>query len=222
MTLSIFSKSAAALVLALSLSSGAATAATLGGITFDDDAFADSVALTSGSPFNTDFSGLLGSSNQSVADIGTSNNSPIIEVSFTDNIAVNGAGTDIYVYVPGEVFAIEAGLTAAFSPGTSIQAAGVNPAAQLFFDNAPLNPFGFNPNSFLLAIDLDDFGLAAGAELSSFFLKRGDIEGGIYGVGAVNSRSVGTPPPPNVVPLPAAGWLLIGAFGFLGAFRRRS
>ena len=211
-------------LLALALSVGAANAATIGGITFENDAFADDVALASGSPLNTNFSGLLGSSNQSVADIGTSNNSPILEIFFTDNVAVNGVGTDIFVYVPGEVFAIQAGLTEAFSPGTSVQAAGVDPATQLFFDNAPLNPFGFNPNSFLLAIDLDDFGLAAGAELSSFFLKRGDIEGGIYGVGAVNSRSVVTPPPPppNVIPLPAAGWLLVGAFGLLGTFRRRS
>lgn len=208
-------------ILALTLSIGAASAATIGSISFDDDAFADDVALASGSPSNTDFSGLLGDSNQSIADIGTSNNSPIIEILFTDNVAVNDVGTDIFVYVPGEVFAVEAGLTASFSPGTSVQASAVNPASQVFFDDAPLNPFGFNPNSILLAIDLDDFGLAAGAELSSFFLQRGDIEGGIYGVGAVNSRSVGTSPP-SAVPLPASWLLFVGAFGVLGTLRRRS
>lgn len=209
-------------VLALTFSVGTAGAATIGSITFDNDAFADAVSLTSGSPANTDFSGLLGSSNQSVANIGTSNNSPIIEVFFTDNVVVNGAGADIFIYAPGEVAAVQASLTAAFLPATSVQAAGVAPESEVFFDNAPLNPFGFNPNSFLLAIDLDDFGLSAGAELSSFFLQRGDIEGAIYGVGAANSRSVGTPPPPNVVPLPAAAWLLLGAFGVLGAVRRFS
>lgn len=210
--------------LALSLSAGAASATTLGPITFDNDAFADDVAVADGMPFNTDFSGLLGSSNQTVADIGTSNNSPTLEIIFTDNVVVNGAGADIFVYAPGEVAAVVAGLTAgSFGLGTSVQASSFTPSSELFFDNAPLNPFFFNPNSFLFAIDLDSFGLAAGAEISSFFLQRGDIEGGIYGVGAANSRSVvmPPPPPPSAVPLPAAGWLLVGTFGCLGLLRRR-
>ena len=160
---------------------------TLGNIDFDDNAFADAVSLVSGDPFSADFSGLIGSSNQSVANIGTSNNSPDILVEFTDNAAVNAEGVDVFIYVPGEVFAVVASLTADFLPETTAQAAGPTPGSEIFFDNNPLNPFSFNPNSLLLALDLDDLGVAAGDTVSSLFLRRGDIEGAIYGVGAVNN-----------------------------------
>lgn len=168
---------------------------TLGTITFNNNAFADEVALENGSPIDANFSGLLGSSNQSVANIGTSNESPDIEVRFTDNVIVNGDGVDFYIYVPGEVFAVNVSLTSEFAPETSAQAAIPTVGSQVFFDDDPLNPFLFNPNSVLLAVDLDDLGLEEGDTVSSVFLRRGDVEGAIYGVGAVNSATfdVGAP-----------------------------
>ncbi|MEP2784625.1 MAG: hypothetical protein ABJP33_19640 [Pseudoruegeria sp.] len=163
---------------------------TLGTITFDSNAFADAVSLAGGSPFNMNFDGLLGSSNQSVADIGTSNNSPDIKVSFTDNIIINGEGADVFIYVPGEVFAVEVSLTAEFAPDTTMQASAVAAESVVFFDDSPGNPFDFNPNSILLALDLSDLGIAEGDGVSILYLQRGDIEGGIYGVGALNSEAI--------------------------------
>ena len=167
---------------------------TLGTLTFADSAFADAVFLSSGTPNNGDFRGLIGASNQSFADIGTFNNSPEIEVVFTDNVAVNGPGADIFVYVPGEVYGI--GVSLAPDDGTgNVLPVNINtPEAQLFLDENPRNPFDFNPNSILLPIDLSSLGLAEGDEVSSIFLRRGDVEGAIYGVGAVHSRAV-TPGP---------------------------
>ncbi|MFK7752095.1 MAG: calcium-binding protein [Sedimentitalea sp.] len=160
---------------------------TLGPITFEDFAFADAVTLSAGMPTNSDFSGLLGASNQSFADVGVSNQSPEIEIQFTDNLVFNGAGVDLYIYVPGEVAGVTIAQTAGFMLGETLLAGGANPATELFFDSPPGNPFSFNPNSFLLAVDLDDLGFAANDAVTSLFIKRGDIEGGIYGVGAVNT-----------------------------------
>ncbi len=49
-----------AAALALGLAAGGAQALTLGGVSFDDDAFADAASLAGGSPAISDFSGLVG------------------------------------------------------------------------------------------------------------------------------------------------------------------
>ncbi|MGR3783348.1 MAG: VPLPA-CTERM sorting domain-containing protein [Albimonas sp.] len=202
--------------LALSLSAGSAGALTLGGVNFADDAFADAASLSSGTAVNPDFSGLIGASNQSFADIGAGNGSPTIRVDFTDNLVVNAAGVDLYIYAPGEVFAFGVSLTPGFDTGTAATFNLVaSPDTVLFADTAPINPYGFNSNSILFAVDLDALGAAPGAEVASIYLSRGDTEGAIYGVGAANSRSLA-----SAVPLPATAWLLGAAVAGLAAARR--
>jgi hypothetical protein len=195
----------------LAMASGAgAAAATVGTLTFDDNAWADGVNVTSG----------VGTGNPAAAADGDtatifnlrndSAGNAVIEILFTDNLLKNGPGDDLVLFY-----------------GSNNNALGVTINGIL--DTSSGKPFEFVPDGGVgnnsgfsilgTSFDLDDFGIAADATLSSgIFVQMAGIFGNVHDVAALNSTTV---PGSAVVPLPATAWLLIGGFAALGAASRR-
>ncbi len=174
------------LVLAASMLFGHSThaAVTVGGISFDDDAFADSLGTVVGS-------WTYGGGATSLADALTGSDPAdfaycfgttcSVQVNFGDNRAVNGSGADIAIFELGsaEMFAVRIGSTTlSFTAVSTGESAG-----------------GF---ALLVAlIDLDDFGLGAGETLSSLtlFPSPTDDPADFTVIGAKNNLSVSVPEP---------------------------
>ncbi len=185
----------------------AATAASasvsIGGYTFDDNAFVDSLDastgnyITSGGPLAT-----------VVTDVdpgtwaGSFDANASLTLSFVDNVAVNGAGNDIVLFELG------------VPDGWNVTINGITLGG--LSANTGFSAGGFNLNA--LAIDLSDFGIAANGTVSSLSVTF--ISGGATTstslVGALNSASVG-----GAVPEPATWAMLIAGFGLVGAAVRR-
>ncbi len=196
------------LLLALGAAALAASAASasvsVGGYTFDNNAFVDALTASSGS--YTTSGGSLASV---LTDVNAASYafsfSPgaYVDLSFTDNVAVNGAGKDIVLFelgVPDGWNVTIGGITNSYtSAGTGFTAGG----------------FGLNAAAF----DLSDFGIAAGSSISSlrlsFFTAGGGTIASTSLIGALNSGPAGGVPE-------ASTWaMLIAGFGLTGAAMRR-
>ena len=195
---------------ALILSAGASYAATIGSFTFADNAFADnaSTSLTTGGTRGP----AVSPASAADGDFSTASNlnDSFVEIFFTDNILVNGAGADLVIFTNTNNNVIR--LTAA----ASTNAPFVTGSSTFIPVGATGNTSGFSLSA--ASIDLSDLGFADGAEITDgLFLSRGGVFTTVWDVGALNSRDV---PGPNPVPLPAGLPLLLLALGVLKVFRR--
>lgn len=184
-----------------------ASAVAVGGYTFNPNAFADTVISSSGT-FST--SGGTLSSVLTDTDAGTYafsfTTGAFVEMGFTDNTLVNGAGADLVLFDLGVPDSFKLSITIG---GTMLSYASV--ATGESAGGFPLNA---------VAIELGDFGIASGASLSSIVIGLDFIgsEGTVPSlslVGALNSGDVGNVPEPATL-------LLTGlALGGLGVSSRR-
>jgi len=203
-----FRKLAVYLGLAVTIGiAGVANAISIAGYTFDDNAFADSLISSSGS-FSVSGGTLEDVLTDSALDTYafTVDSGAYVELGFDDNILVNGAGADLALF--------ELGVADTF--GISLTIGGVTQNYTSFdtgFDAA-----GFSVNVAL--VDLDDFGLGAGANLSSIVIAMDIVTPGsgtrpsLAVVGALNSLDSSPP-----IPEPASLLLLGG--GLVGLVARR-
>lgn len=163
----------------------AAAVTTIGGFNFADNAFADSLISSSGT-FTT--SGGSVSSVLTDIDAGTyafsSSAGAYVELGFTDNTVVNGAGADLVLFELGVPGTLKVSITIG---GTTLNYLSVDTG----FDAG-----GFNLNA--ASVNLDDFGIGAGVALSSIVIGLDSVNGGnpvpsLSLVGALNSGSVPEP-----------------------------
>jgi hypothetical protein len=171
----------------------------VGGITFADNAFADTLISSSGS-FTT--SGGSVTSVLTDIDAGTwaFSNSPgaFVQLGFTDNNLVNGPGADLAIFELGVPDSLKVSLTLG---GTTHTYLTINT--------------GFTAGGFALnvaQINLDDFGVGAGTSLSSIVIGMDTVAAGgtvpsVSLVGAMNSSATATPEPTT---------LFLTAFGIVG------
>ena len=192
---------------AVALSTLSATAAsasvTVGGFTFDNNAFVDTLLSSSGS--FTVSGGTLSSvlTDTNVATYAfPSSEGASLTLGFTDNVAVNGAGNDIVLFelgTPDTWNVLINGVTHSYTSSATGESAG-----------------GFSLNA--AALDLSDFGIGAGASITSLRLSFVTSNSGTVAstslVGALNSGPVG-------VPEPATWATMLFGFGGLGAALRR-
>lgn len=126
------------------------------------------------------------------------------EVLFTDNAAFNNSGIDIVLFEEGgnEDIQVTINGTTIVLPGSSSIPTGVLDAADVAID--------------AYEIDLSDFGVADGASITSFFIDP--LNSGPTFSSADISEIVANP---TIVPLPAAGWMLVAGLAGLGWVARR-
>ncbi len=187
----------AGVMLALSsLQAGAVTV--IGGYSFADNAFVDSLVGAGGSfSGNAPLISAVTDSNADTYAYGTVTGA-YLDLAFNDNNLVNGAGADLVLFELGDADTI--GLTIG---GTTINYLPVS--------TGTTTPSGFTLNA--AAIDLSDFGITAGTQVNSFRLEM-YLNGPDFSLaGALNTA---------VVPVPAAVWLFgSGLLGLAGVARRR-
>ncbi|MEM6374077.1 MAG: VPLPA-CTERM sorting domain-containing protein [Pseudomonadota bacterium] len=182
-------------------------------LTFDADAWADNAEIVS-----TSSGGIPASSPEGGADgdlaTATNLNNSVVEISFTDNVLINGQGNDLVIFQNTNNNVIQ------LSAETTFTTLGVQSPVQFIRANEPNNTSGFQIGVF--EFDLSDLGFAPGAEVTDgLFLRRASVFGTVWDVAALNSRSV-VSPPVNPVPLPAGLPLLLVGLGALGMLRRKA
>lgn len=213
--------------IAMCLLAAAAQAApiSVGGFTFSagEEAFADDAILVSGVITGADGPTikrvLVGSSISDSFNTGDSGGG-IVEVLFTDNLIVNGAGTDLVIFElsgdrpagtpdPREIFEISIFNGVSFS-----SFATVTPVATGFPD-----PADSTLDVFAIQVDLSSFGIAPGSttdrvRLHIFNANLGSKSADLTALGALNSLSV---PEPS-----SSAALAIGLSALALSRRRRS
>lgn len=195
----------AAIPVAFAFAAPAQAATTIGGYNFDDNAFVDTLVGSFGN--YTVVGGTL-SSVLTDTDAGTYaysfDGGAFLDLAFTDNVAINGAGNDLVLFEMGNVLdgwnVTIGGVTLPFLP------------VDTGFDEA-----GFNLDA--AAFDLTAFGIAPGGEVSSLRLSFAPAAtvASTSLVGALNSAPVG-----GAVPEPATWAMMILGFGAIGGMLRRS
>ncbi|RCJ16252.1 hypothetical protein A6S26_33560 [Nostoc sp. ATCC 43529] len=176
-----------------------ASAATVAGFSFDDNAFADTL-ISSFGDYTTS-----GGSLQSVltdTDVGTYAFSftpnASVQLGFTDNVLVNGAGKDLALF--------ELGIPDQFKVSVNIN--GITNTYQS--TGTEFSASGFLVN--VATIDLDDFNIAAGSSLDSIIVGLDTISDeatvpSLSLVGALNS-GIRVPEPSTIL-----GSLAVGGIG---------
>jgi hypothetical protein len=189
---------------ALAVPQMASAAVSVGGFSFDNNAFVDVLNSSSGS-----FSVSGGTLSTVVTDTdpGTFafsfSQGAFLDLGFTDNVAVNGAGNDIVLF---ELGAPDRWLVTINGISSQCQSAGTGFSA-----------VGFQLNA--CGLDLSTFGIASGGTVSSLrlgFLTNNQTIASTSLVGALNSQAVG-----GAIPEPATWAMLLTGFGLVGATMRR-
>lgn len=197
-------------LLITALTGGGAAAATVGTITFDDNAWADGVRLISGFGDGVPAHPADGNTS-SIFNLVGGNENAKIEILFTDNLLRNGDGDDLVLFYGSN--------NNALSVTINDVTKSTNGRSFDFIANGGV---GNNSGFSIIAtkFDLDEFNIAAGATLSGgIFLEAGGIVGAVNDVAALNSTAV---PDATVVPLPATLPLLAGGLAMIAAMRRWS
>lgn len=179
----------------------------IGGYTFDDNAFADTLISSSGS-YSTSGGSLASVLTDTNAGTWAGSLTPnaYVELGFTDNWLVNGAGADLVLF--------ELGIPSIFKVSITIGGTTLSYASQ----DTGFDAGGYNLNA--AEINLDDFGVASGASLSSIAVRMDDgsnTRPSLSLVGALNSRAVDA-----TVPEPASLVLIGLGFAALRLSRRKA
>ena len=200
-------------ILAIGLTSAKAITS-VAGINFQDNAFADSVISSSGTYT------LAGAATLQDAVTGSSlthfaysfSSGAYIQAGFTDNYLVNGAGNDLALFEYGTPDSFGVSLTIGGVTHTYLTVAT---GFSALFGNLS---YGIN----VTQINLDDFGIAAGTQLSSIVIDM-DTESGtgtvpsLGVIGALNSAATVPSVPDAGSTISLLGMALLG----LGALKRK-
>jgi hypothetical protein len=187
----------------------------VGGITFDDNAFADAVIDYSSTalfqsyttdPFNrhnvTAEEALLGSDLRSSTIELQSNE--YVSVGFTDNIIYNGSGADLAIF---EMFSTP-------EVGDVMVSVGGMVIAQHAVSLGYMDIGGVSNYVNVAYVDLSDYGFALGQ--TTDYVRAYGASSEYAAFGAINNRSTAVPEPATI------SMLLIGFLGLgLSAFRQR-
>lgn len=210
----------------LGLTAGAASAATLtfNGVDFEDGerAFVDSVvSFTEGSKVGIDVDGYSDTSQTLGTPDYVSGNGYLslgvggsVTLQFTDN-ALSGSGDDkddLFVFEIGKL--IEGTLVEISKNGTdffSVGGIGIDPITGERNYGIDIDAFGFGVADVFSFVRLTDDGIGG--------VSNGWSGADIDAVAALSSVAAAEGLP--AVPLPAAGWLMLAAFGGLATLKRR-
>jgi len=184
----------------LLLAAGSAQADfTVGGVNFDDLAGADTLISSVGS-YTTAGGSLAAVLTDNTAETWAYSGAPgdYVELGFTDNFLVNGAGNDLAVF--------EIGLPVDLVP-VSLTVGGATVTKTPVWTGFQVTTYGtYNLN--LAVWDLTaDFGLAAGALLDSIVVVMADVPG------ANPAQTIGFVGALNSCPVPVPGAVLLGMLG---------
>ena len=187
--------------------SGAANAVIIGGYNFDDNAFADSLDFGSSSLANslvwTNAGNISNPTNAQLENsvIGSDINQGIFlagadyaTLSFDDNIIFNGAGADFVVFEIG---------APAETADVSVNLGGTLLSYSTTWTGVSNGTFNLNA----VAIDMSDFGFAAGAIANKVSVFNTINSFDLTLIGALNNRSV---PEPSILALLSLGLIGIG------------
>lgn len=173
-------------LLGFAFSSPAYAVTTIGGLDFEDDAFAD-VLLDSGGfllSSGADTEASLTDADPRTLTIGFGSDA-FVELGFTDNVVMNQDGADLAIFELGRPSPIDVTIA-----GLSQVVDTVDSGFDVAF---PFGSFGLN----VALIDLSDFGVATNAtitEVTIGFDVAGSFPPLVSLVGSLNSASVPLPP----------------------------
>jgi hypothetical protein len=197
---------AAGLALAMSLGAGRAEAViVVGGINFNDNAFAD-VLLDSFGTFSLGGAGtlednLVGSNVNDYAFSFTAGS--FVQLGFTDNAVLNGAGNDLALFELGVPDTLQVRINGVTLPYVTVDT-------------------GFMGGGFALnvaLVDLSSFGLGAGSTISDVYIGMDTPGAGtvpsLTAAGAINSTDTAAVPEPGTL-------LLLGSGAAMLLRRRRA